>query len=60
MHDAACAHDWRLNRTREDTQYTLAPDPQRTSAIIAPTVFVTKYDEWYCTKCRLIEERIRV
>ena len=58
--DAACDHDWRIHESREDVQYTPAPDPAFTSAIIAPTIFKQTVDTWYCTKCRAVEERIRV
>lgn len=56
---AACEHDWRLFQSEERTHYDPGPDPWHTTVVIKPPATVTKHDTWYCTKCRLVEERER-
>lgn len=53
MSTQSCVHDWRHIQTIEAHQY----DPV-TSGPSGPTT-VTIHDEWYCTKCRLVERTER-
>lgn len=55
-----CEHDWRLHKSRETMTYPPEPDPWTTSVALKRTATITTYDTWYCTKCRRIEDRVRV